>query len=213
MARTQEARKAETRERLLAAAADQFGRKGFHAVSAEAVAEAADRTTGALYAHFGNKEGLLLALLESWRDETVTEIEAELEAAPDVDRRLVALWERFSPRPGGRGDVWQLLEHELWLFAARSDAAADQLAARFEHDREHLGRGLQHFAAAERTELPLPIEEESVLALGLLLGLAMQHRLAPGSVPDDLVIHGLRRLLGLSPDSSPAERSLTTNAP
>ena len=45
---TQEQRKAETRSLLIDAAADLFARKGFHAVSAEAVADAADRTTGAL---------------------------------------------------------------------------------------------------------------------------------------------------------------------
>ena len=50
-ARTQEMRKTETRARLIAAAADLFARKGFHAVSAETVADAADRTTGALYSH------------------------------------------------------------------------------------------------------------------------------------------------------------------
>ena len=37
---TQEQRRAETRSRLLDAAADLFARKGFHAVSAEAVADA-----------------------------------------------------------------------------------------------------------------------------------------------------------------------------
>jgi AcrR family transcriptional regulator len=212
VARTQEARKAETRERLLAAAADQFARKGFHGVSAEAVADAADRTTGALYSHFGNKEGLVLALLEAWRDQTVTEIEAELEAAPDVDRRLVALWERFSPDPGDRGDAWQLLEHELWLFAARSSDASAQLAARYEHDRENLGRGLQQFAAAEHTTLPLPIDDESVLALGLLLGLAMQHRLDPDRVPATLVVRGLRTLLGLPLDDTGAVPAATADA-
>jgi hypothetical protein len=35
------------------------------------------------------------------------------------------------------------------------------------------------------------------MALGLLLGLAMQHRLDPATVPDTLVIAGLRQLLGL----------------
>src|SRR3954454_5152794 len=101
-ARTQEERKADTRARLIAAAADLFARKGFHAVSAEAVADAADRTTGALYSHFGNKEGLLLALLESWHAQTLTEIEAELDTEPDVDGRLLALWRRFVGPAIGR---------------------------------------------------------------------------------------------------------------
>jgi len=65
MARTQEERKAETRSRLLAAAAELFADHGVDAVSVDAVAEAAGRTSGAVYAHFGSKQGLLLALLDS----------------------------------------------------------------------------------------------------------------------------------------------------
>ncbi|MGH9206548.1 MAG: helix-turn-helix domain-containing protein, partial [Acidimicrobiales bacterium] len=52
---TQEERKAETRARLLAAAADLFAGQGIEAVSVDAVAEAAGRTSGAVYAHFGSK--------------------------------------------------------------------------------------------------------------------------------------------------------------
>jgi AcrR family transcriptional regulator len=214
VARTQEDRKAETRGRLLDAAADLFAHKGFHAVSAEAVADAADRTTGALYSHFGNKEGLLLALLETWRAETVDAIEAELEAAPDVNSRLAALWAKFSAQPGdgvagegadddaGRGEAWTLLEHELWLYAARAPEVADTLAARYADDRSKLGQGLTRFAAAEGRALARPVEQESVLALGLLVGLAMQHRIDPASVPAELVVEGLRRLLGL--DATPS---------
>ena len=206
---TQEERKTETRARLLAAAADLFAHKGFHAVSTEAVAEAADRTTGAVYAHFGGKDGLLLALLEEWRSKTVNEIEAELDVTPHVDDRLLALWARFiahgdEPAGADRADAMTLLEHELWLYAARQPEVADTLGARYDDDRADLGRGLTHFAQAEGAQLTLAIDQQSVLALGLLLGLAMQHRLDPTAVPPELVVIGLRRVLGLSP--SPASR-------
>src|SRR3954453_9305597 len=92
MARTQEQRRAETRSRLLDAAADLFARKGFHATSAEAVADAADRTTGALYDHFGGKEGLLFALLEVWMEQTIADLRPALEEVPEFDDRLRALW-------------------------------------------------------------------------------------------------------------------------
>ena len=62
---SQEQRKAETRQRLLDAAALLFAERGIEAVSIDTVAEAADRTSGAVYAHFGGKDGLLNALLEN----------------------------------------------------------------------------------------------------------------------------------------------------
>ena len=60
--KTQEERRADTRERLLRAAADLFARKGVDAVSVDAIADEAGRTSGALYDHFGGKDGLLFAL-------------------------------------------------------------------------------------------------------------------------------------------------------
>src|SRR3954462_14227746 len=120
--RTQEERKADTRARLIAAAADLFARQGFHAVSAEAVADAADRTTGALYSHFGGKDGLLLALVEQWLPESAARILTGVEEADDLDGRLAALWrDSFAGDDDGNGDgdEWLLLEVELWLHAAR----------------------------------------------------------------------------------------------
>src|SRR3954471_24028851 len=100
MARTQEERRAETRAQLLAAAAELFARKGFHATSAEAVASAADRTTGALYDHFGGKEGLLVGLLERWVEQTILDLTASLEGEPDLDERFLGMWRGILRRDG-----------------------------------------------------------------------------------------------------------------
>ena len=62
--RTQGERRAETRGRLLAAARSVFAERGYHAASLDLVSERAGCTKGALYHHFGSKEGLLLALLD-----------------------------------------------------------------------------------------------------------------------------------------------------
>ena len=62
--RTQTERRAETRARLLAAARRTFARYGYHATSLDRVSENAGCTKGALYDHFGSKEGLFLALLD-----------------------------------------------------------------------------------------------------------------------------------------------------
>src|SRR4051812_46767192 len=133
MARTQEQRRAETRARLLDAAADLFARKGFHAVSAEAVADAADRTTGALYDHFGGKDGLLLALLEVWMAQTVAELRPALDEMPDLDDRLSGLWSGLMQRDEASADSWVLLEFELWLHSVRDPERAVAAGQRFEH--------------------------------------------------------------------------------
>lgn len=200
---SQEERKAETRQRLLDAAADLFATKGVHAVSVDALAAAADRTSGAVYAHFGGKEGVLAALLERWSGQAAAEIAAELDAAHDLDDRLAAVWRRFVDGgahggPGDRGDAWLLLEHELWLHAARTPEAADDLADRFARGRAGMGTAFADWATAAGADEPaVPSDQLAVLAMGLLFGLEMQRRVDPAAVPDDLAVAGLRLLVGL----------------
>jgi AcrR family transcriptional regulator len=189
---TQADRKAETRRRLLDAAADLFGREGFHATSTDAVADAADRTSGSVYAHFGGKEGLLLALAEDMKDSVALGILREMVSARTIDDRVAALWHGFA----GAADPWIMLEHELWLYAARNPDERTRLAARYDHERAALADEIEIWKQRDGDD-PVAARELSILALGLLLGLEMQRRIDPSAVPDDLAVAGLEQLLGL----------------
>ncbi|MEV0091268.1 TetR/AcrR family transcriptional regulator [Streptomyces sp. NPDC050738] len=195
--RSQAERKSETRARLIDAAAELFARKGFHAVSAEAVAASAGRTTGALYSHYGGKEGLLLALLEVWKERTADQLTAELAGSSDPAAHFGAMWGSITRPQADRGDAWLLLEMELWLHGARSPLVGSRLAERYAQIRTQLGEGLADWADATGSPLPGPPEETGALVLGVLLGCALQHRLDPHGVPDALVVGALRTLLGL----------------
>ncbi|MEU7745539.1 TetR/AcrR family transcriptional regulator [Nonomuraea sp. NPDC049158] len=197
MARTQDQRRAETRARLIDAAADLFARKGFHAVSAEAVADAADRTTGALYNHFGGKEGLLLALLEVWKDQTAAELLAGFEEITELDDRLAALFEALTLKDEDRGASWLLLELELWLHGARDPVIAEPLARRYADIRARLAGGLSDWAETAGVPLRRSPERTATAVLGVLIGCAVQHRLDPAAVEERAVVESLRDLLGL----------------
>ncbi|HEV3226912.1 MAG TPA: TetR/AcrR family transcriptional regulator [Acidimicrobiales bacterium] len=194
-ARTQEERKADTRARLIAAAADLFARKGFHAVSAEAVADAADRTTGALYNHFGGKDGLLLALVEQWLAESAARILAGVEESPRLDGRLRALWSDSMVSRQADAELWLLLEFELWLHGARNAEFAGRLAARYADRRRNLAAPLQAWAKDEGLGPLLHPERTAGFVIALLLGAAMQQRLDPNAFAADDVVAGLRSLL------------------
>ncbi len=62
--RTQAQRRAETRSALLASACRLFGEHGYESTSLEAIAEDCDLTIRPIYYHFGNKQGLFLAVNE-----------------------------------------------------------------------------------------------------------------------------------------------------
>jgi len=209
MARTQQERKAETRARLLAAAADLFAEQGFDAVSVDAVAEAAGRTSGAVYAHFGSKQGLLLALLDSWKDSVLAVLLAEVAVSDSPARQLAAVWSNLSDRVDGGTSPWPVLEHELWLRAERDPEVADILRVRHAEALRYSARQLDGWTTAVGARPSTSPDELAVLVKALLTGLAQQKRLAPDLVPDDLALRGIAALVGLPTDAFAAASSDT----
>ena len=205
MSRTQQERKAETRAKLLAAAADLFAEQGIDAVSVDAVAEAAGRTSGAVYAHFGSNQGLLLALLDSWKDSVLAVLLAEVAVSDSPAGQL-------SDPEAAR---WPVLEHELWLRAARDTEVADVLRVRNAEALRYSARQLDGWTTAVGAEPTVPPEELAVLMKALLTGLALQKRLEPELVTDDLALRGIAALVGLpaddlaSPTAGPTPRTAT----
>lgn len=202
MAQSQHERKAETRARLLAAAATLFAEQGVDAVSVDAVAEAAGRTSGAVYSHFGSKQGLLLALLDSWKDSVLTVLLAEVAVTESPLGQLAAVWENVAGSDDAEAGSWSLLEQELSLRAARDSDVAEVLRTRNLEARRFSARQLAGWAAAAGAAPVADPDDLAILVKALLTGLAMQRRLEPGSVGDDLAVRGLAALLGM-PDHDP----------
>ncbi len=180
---TQGERRADTRQRLLNAAAELFAERGVEGTSIDAIAQRADRTSGAVYDHFGGKDGLLLALLDSWVEDVGVVIGAELATATTLDERLAVLWRNVSAPAVGDGR-WMTLEFELWTHASRNPEL-----------REHLTR---RYRGAWRGIVPTagPSEGDSAevgpAVIGLLFGLEMMRRIDPDRVTDDLAVRALR---------------------
>ena len=191
---TQGERRAETRQRLLDAAAELFAERGIESSSVDAVAERADRTSGAVYDHFGGKEGLLFALLEGWVDDVAAVITAELAAASSLDDRLAAVWRNVAHPPTGDGH-WIRLEHELWSFAVRDDRARAHLARRYEAAWSALDDAAAEWLRDEGVERPGHAVGPALI--GALLGLEMMRRIAPDAVDDHTAVATLRGVLGV----------------
>jgi AcrR family transcriptional regulator len=58
------------RRQIVMAAAVAFGQYGYHGASLRQIADQVGATNATLIAYFGSKEGLLVAVLEHWREET-----------------------------------------------------------------------------------------------------------------------------------------------
>ncbi len=196
MGRTQEDRKAETRERLMAAAAALFAQEGYAAASIDAIGDAADRTSGAVYAHFGGKQGLLIALLEGYQHDLAAVIGAEFAARPDLGDQLRGLWRNIIDHPDPGATDFLLLEIELWLHAARDPELVGPLSARYSRARVLLGIQLAAWVEDFNLRPVLPLEALPVAFLSSMVGLLLQHRLDPDLVTDEVSVATLRAVLG-----------------
>jgi AcrR family transcriptional regulator len=184
---TQGERRADTRQRLLDAAAELFAERGIDGASVDAIAERAERTSGAVYDHFGGKAGLLFALLEGWVDDVAVAIGAELATATSRDERLASLWRNVSDPPTGDGR-WIALEHELWSYAARNDEARAHLARRYRAAWESVDEAVQGWSDDSGTGA-LPV---GPALIGVLIGLEMMRRVDPDALTDQMAIGALR---------------------
>src|SRR3546814_18785566 len=81
----------ETRAKLVAAARIAFGAQGYANTSMDDFTATVGLTRGALYHHFGDKPGLLAAVVEQIDAETDTRLQAISDAAPDA-------WDGFRNR-------------------------------------------------------------------------------------------------------------------
>ncbi|MDY7101160.1 MAG: TetR/AcrR family transcriptional regulator [Actinomycetota bacterium] len=186
----QEERRARTRGRLLDAAAEVFGRVGFHAATIDDVASAAGLTKGAVYANFEGKDGLFRALLDRHLDHQVDAVDRLLSGG-DLRGDLVAA---SAASMGGDGS-FGLLMLELWLYAARDDGAREALAERYERIRSTLAAAL-----AERDESSGHVEgrdaaEMATVVLALDAGLFLQHLVDPDAVGPDLRARAIASLV------------------
>lgn len=180
---TQGERRADTRRRLLLAAAELFAERGVDGTSIDAIAERADRTSGAVYDHFGGKDGVLFALLDTWVEELAVVIGAELATATTLDERLGVLWRNVSTPVVG-DDRWITLELELWTHAARNPAARDHLVRRY----RGAWRGVVQLAGRSGDGST----DVGPAVIGVLLGLEMMRRVDPSTVTDELAVGALR---------------------
>jgi len=93
--RSQAERSRTTRTALIETARALFAERGYAAVPADEIVRAAGVTRGALYHHFGDKQGLFRAVVEQLEEEITAEIAATARDATDPVAAGMAALSRF----------------------------------------------------------------------------------------------------------------------
>lgn len=155
---------AQTRERLLAAAADAFARNGYDGTRVAEIAKAAKVSNGAMYAHFASKAELLAAALRKHGPRLLDQTLGSRPGRPVTDM-LMRAGRKLRNRPDACGDL--VVEA---LAAARRDADLAVLM------REYVGERGRLIAervrqAQDHGEIDPALTPTAVAHLCLLLGL------------------------------------------
>jgi AcrR family transcriptional regulator len=191
---TREQSKAQTRERLLAAARRVFASSGFHGASVEEIASAAGFSTGALYSNFDGKEDLFLELMEREIAEHAREISAAVRDRASVAERAAGGARRWMTMIEREPELL-LLFMEFWAYGVRDPEVRPKVAARFAQVRALLTDLIVEGTREFGLELELPAEHLAVAIDALADGIARQKLADPDAVPDDLMGRVLSLLL------------------
>jgi AcrR family transcriptional regulator len=185
---TPERRRQQTREHLLAAAAEVFAERGFHGASLDEVAAVAGFTKGAVYSNFKNKEDLFLALFKANYDREMDAIRAVLnnsEVPPEA--RISDFVALIRDQTTAVGRNFNLLYQEFWLYAARNPDVRKELTRIDDEGAQALAEILR--AERERVGLePLasPLHTARIVEV-LFRGIAQLRVLEPDVADDEFV--------------------------
>jgi AcrR family transcriptional regulator len=168
------------REKILDAALELFGERGYEAASIAAIGARAEITKSVLYHYFSSKADLYTAVLQAQSRELVEHVAAALPADPD-DPRLREGVEAYLDFLAGRPAAWRLLLRDpptdpdlRDLFEALTRERAAALAGLLASERKrtqdplHLSlveTGIRAFAAwwYEHREVPREVVVAAIL--------------------------------------------------
>ncbi|MEM9326604.1 MAG: helix-turn-helix domain-containing protein [Bacteroidota bacterium] len=155
----------EKKEKILEAALELFAKEGYRSTSTSKVAKLAGVSEGLIFRHFGNKEGLLDAIVAEG-EERAKALFADivLETDPkEVLRKTIFMGTKMTDNPAA-SDFWKLQYKIKW-----------ELEQYGEHKMEPLQMALTN--AFEKLDYPHP-HAEALLLMMLLDGVATRYYLS-----------------------------------
>ncbi|HWC23664.1 MAG TPA: TetR/AcrR family transcriptional regulator [Flexivirga sp.] len=127
-----------TQRRLLDAARDAFGAKGFHGTTTRDIAAAAGMSPAAVYVHHRTKESLLFAISLEGHQATLAALRDAGATAADPTAQLAAMIRRFVHGHTTDHTLARVVNYELAALTPEHRAAIDALR----HDIQELIRGV-----------------------------------------------------------------------
>ena len=185
----------QTRERVVAAAAKVFARRGYHRATVDEIATDAGFTIGALYSNFAGKEELFLAIADRQVEQRAGEFRAIAEAAEGEGDASSEAAAQFRNVLEAYPD-WPLLFYEFWSLSVRNPELQGELAKRRDAIRDALAEILERVAKQHGFEFRFPAPVLATAIAASLNGLAFERAADPKALPDDVFAEFVTAVLG-----------------
>lgn len=179
------ARKAQTREAIIEAATRLFASKGIEATSIDDIARELGLSRGAVYAHFGSRQGLVDAVSIETSD-TVDE-EILFRAGLSLKDRLRLLAASLTPYTRRLTPEKVFLDVEFYLYDLRHQGPEYPLSDAQARANEEMGERLEEVARQRGETLPMPGRELAAALLGVARGVGQEIARDPTSITPETV--------------------------
>ena len=193
--------RAETQQRLLAAAAGVFAEHGVGAASIEQVTSAAGLTRGAFYSNFDTMEELASAMLDDHLARSWAHNRALAARHPDPADLVQALRDDTTRRDDPL-HMNPLLQIELMLFVARTPELRPAAGAHVRTMRTLVGDIAAAAFRRRGLEPPISPEQLGTILVALEDGLRLHRLIDPTSTPADAFFDALDALQQLTAPST-----------
>lgn len=185
--------KRRTYRRLLDTARATLMRHGYQGATLDRIAADAGNTKGAIYGHFKSKEELFLHLLSEGLDQSIAEMESNLQVGRHTPERLGEVVDRFIERQ--KGDFVPLLALELEQEGRSNAALAGELRRLTNDYHRAMTSILERYYVLLGQEPPMPCGELAATLMIFSQGYAMARQSRPHPGLDYSV--AVRLLLGI----------------
>ncbi|MBI1404483.1 MAG: TetR family transcriptional regulator [Porphyrobacter sp.] len=177
-----------TLRKLLDAAAEEFGEKGFHEASVSSITRRAGVALGSFYTYFDSKDALFRALVADMSEKVRTSARSALHegmGALEIERAALAAFLRFAAE---HKEIYRIIDEAEFVDPASYRAHYETIAARI---AERLRAGA---AAGEFRKGLGELEAWAVMGMNVFVGLRYIVWGGAETTPEDLAA-GVNRLL------------------
>jgi AcrR family transcriptional regulator len=202
---------AQTRTRLIEAAAKVFARRGFQAASIEEIAEEAGYSHGAVYSNFDGKGALFLAVFEEYMAERIRELadtQAALPGDAPLEARARALADQWMDRLARDRDSLAL-HVEFIAHADRDPELARRFGSRSAAMRQAVSRYITQYQQEVGAELAMRADDLALVLRALGIGLAIEWLVSPDAVRHGLYGDFVELLVSMMRSGDLAERRMS----